>query len=81
MVINDIIFNQGSHSDWKTWKMARNFPVREKSGNFDQTGKVREITQNTGKLGEFHTGKVRNFVSPEIQCVLDKTKFVLELIS
>ena len=33
---------QGSHSDWKTWKMGRHFPVREKSGNFEQTGKVRE---------------------------------------
>ena len=49
---------QGSHSDWKTWKMGRHFPVREKSGNFEQTGKVNEksgkITQNTGKtLGIF----------------------------
>ena len=25
-----------------TGKMGRHFPVREKSGNFDQTGKVRE---------------------------------------
>ena len=30
---------QGSHSDWK---IGRHFPVREKSGNFEQTGKVRE---------------------------------------
>ena len=41
----------------KPGKMGRHFPVREKSGNFEQTGKVREksgkITQNTGKLGEF----------------------------
>ena len=29
--------------------MGRHFPVREKSGNFEQTGKVREITQNTVK--------------------------------
>ena len=38
----------------KPGKMGRHFPVREKSGNFEQTGKVREksgkITQNTGKL-------------------------------
>ena len=38
----------------KPGKMGRNFPVREKSGNFEQTGKVREksgkITQNIGKL-------------------------------
>ena len=36
---------QRFHSDgktWKTWKMGRHFPVREKSGNFEQTGKVRE---------------------------------------
>ena len=37
--------------------MRWHFPVREKSGNFEQTGKVREkswkITQNTGKLREF----------------------------
>ena len=38
----------------KPVKMGRHFPVGEKSGNFEQTGKVREksgkITQNTGKL-------------------------------
>ena len=38
-------------------KMGRHFPVREKSGNLEQTGKVRgksgKITQNTGKLREF----------------------------
>ena len=37
----------------KPGKMGRHFPVGEKSGNFEQTGKVREksgkITQNTGK--------------------------------
>ena len=37
--------------------MGRHFPVREKSGNFEQTGKVREksgkTTQNTGKIREF----------------------------
>ena len=37
----------------KPGKIGRHFPVREKSGNFEQTGKVREksgkITQNTGK--------------------------------
>ena len=55
----------GGHSVWcrvptrtgKPEKMGRHFPVREKSGNFEQTGKVREksgkITQNTGKLQEF----------------------------
>ena len=34
-------------------KVGRHFPVREKSGNFEQTGKVRETAQNTGKLREF----------------------------
>ena len=34
----------------KPGKMRRHFPVREKSGNFEQTGKVGETTQNTGKL-------------------------------
>ena len=33
----------GSHMDWKTWKMRKRFPVREESGNFEQTGKVREF--------------------------------------
>ena len=41
----------------RTGKMGKHFPVREKSGNFEQTGKVREksgkITQNTGKISEF----------------------------
>ena len=41
----------------KPGKMGRHFPVREKSGNLEQTGKVREksgkITQNTGKIREF----------------------------
>ena len=38
----------------KPGKMGRHFPVREKSGNFEQTGKVTEKSgktiQNTGKL-------------------------------
>ena len=41
----------------KPGKTGRHFPVREKSGNFEQTGKVREksgkTTQNTGKLRKF----------------------------
>ena len=37
--------NQGSHSDWKTWKNGKAFSSQGKSGNFDQTGKVRKITQ------------------------------------
>ena len=34
----------------KPGKMGRHFPVRGKSGNFDQTGKVREFCQS-GKVG------------------------------
>ena len=34
----------------KPGKMGRHFPVREKSGNFEQTGKVRENHTNSGKL-------------------------------
>ena len=37
----------------KPGKMGRHFPVREKSGNFEQTGKGRENRTNTGKLREF----------------------------
>ena len=50
----------------KPGKMGRHFPVREKSGNFEQTGKVREksgkITQNTGKLREFQTNIIFYFL-------------------
>ena len=34
--------------------MRRNFPVREKSGNFVKTGKVRNFTQNTGKTRKIY---------------------------
>ena len=33
----------------KPAKMGRHFPVREKSGNFEQTGKVRENHTKYGK--------------------------------
>ena len=50
----------------KPGKMGRHFPVREKSENFDQTGKVREksgkITQNTRKLREFQTNIICYFL-------------------
>ena len=36
----------GSHIDWKTWKIGKHFPVRERSGNFEQTGKVMDISQS-----------------------------------
>ena len=46
-----------SHMDWKTWKMRNLFPVREKSGNFEQTGKVREFHpkywKKWGKFSQF----------------------------
>ena len=38
----------------KIGKMGKHFPVRDKSGNFDKTGKVSEksgnFTQNTGEI-------------------------------
>ena len=37
-------------SDWKTTR--EHFPVKEKSGNFDHTGKVREIYQKFWKSQE-----------------------------
>ena len=36
----------------KPGKMGRHFPVREKSGNFEQTGKVREIHTKYWKTQE-----------------------------
>ena len=36
----DYFYTQGSHSDWKNGKA---FSSWEKSGNFEQTGKVREF--------------------------------------
>ena len=33
-----------------TGKMGEHFPVKEKSGNLNQTGKVKDFTQNTGKV-------------------------------
>ena len=36
----------GTGNQGKPGKMGRHFPVREKSGNFVKTGKVREIRQS-----------------------------------
>ena len=47
---------QGLYSDWKLGKMGRHFPVKEKSGNFEHTGEVRE--NQTGKLQEFETNVI-----------------------
>ena len=33
----------GTGKRGKTWKMGEHFPVRETTGNFVQTGKVREF--------------------------------------
>ena len=43
----------------KPGKMGRHFPVREKSGNFEQTGKVRE---NHTKYWEFLTNIICYFL-------------------
>ena len=47
----------------KLGKMGVHFPVREKSENFEHSGKVRNLTKNTGKVMAFskNTGKVRHF--------------------
>ena len=50
--------SQGSHSDWKTWKMGMYFPNRE----FRQTGKVMKIIQNTGIFREFQTNAICYFL-------------------
>ena len=44
---------RGSHSDWKTWKMGRHFPAREKSEEFEQTGKVMENHTKYWKTGNY----------------------------
>ena len=38
-----IIIQHGSHKDWKPGEMRKLFPVREKSENFEHTGKVKEF--------------------------------------
>ena len=58
----------------KSGKMGRHFPAREKSWNFEQIGKVREITQNTGKLRKFQTNVICYFlVIAKWICVLFAT--------
>ena len=41
--------SHGSHMDWKPGKMRKLFPVREKWGNFEQAGKIREFYQKYWK--------------------------------
>ena len=43
---------QGSTQTGKPGKMGKHFPVREKSGNFEQTGKVRENDTKYWKIQE-----------------------------
>ena len=44
----------------KPGKMGQHFPVREKSGNFAETGKVREFYHNySGKSEKNDTGKLK----------------------
>ena len=63
----------GTENQGKPGKMGRHFPVREKSGNFVKTGKVREFYskywKNWKKLYwkiEKNTGKVRKICQPII---------------
>ena len=41
-LVCSILFYRVPTRTGKPGKMGRHFPVREKSGNFDETGKVRE---------------------------------------
>ena len=56
----------GTGNQGKPGKMGRHFPVKEKSGNFVKTGKVREklgnFTQNTGKIRKNYTGKLKEIL-------------------
>ena len=45
----------------KPGKMGRHFPVREQSGNFEQTGKVRENYTKYWKSQEFLTNVIDYF--------------------
>ena len=63
----------GTGNQGKPGKIGRHFPVREKSGNFVKTGKVREFYskywKNWKKLYwkiEKNTGKVREICQPVI---------------
>ena len=52
----------GTGNQGKPGKMGRHFPVREKSGNFVKTRKIRKITLENEK----NTGKVREICQPVI---------------
>ena len=60
----------GTGNHGKPGKMGRHFPVREKSGNFVMTGKVREFYSKYWKKLywkiEKNTGKVREICQPVI---------------
>ena len=47
----------GWHLEWDNGR--EHFPVREMSENFEQTEKSGNFTQNTGKIGNFYTGKLK----------------------
>ena len=55
----------------KSGKMGRHFPVREKSGNFEQTGKVRENhTRYWKNIREFQKNVMLFLVILKMNCVL-----------
>ena len=63
----------GTGNQGKPGKMGRHFPVREKSGNFVQCGKVWEFYSKYWKIGkkytakiEKNTGKAREIYQPVI---------------
>ena len=51
--------NQGSHSDWKTWKNGKAFSSQ---GILNRVEKSAKITQNTGKFREFRTNIIFYFL-------------------
>ena len=66
MLVIEFMVPTGTGNQGKPGKMGRHFPVREKTGNFVKTGKVRgkswNFTQNTGKIGKNYSGKLKRIL-------------------
>ena len=65
----------------KPVKMGKQFPVREKSGNIKQTGKVREFYPNTGKVRNFSEFFIFIFFSDILIEVLIRFLYFLNLLN
>ena len=77
----------GTGNQGKPGKMGRHFPVREKSGNFFKTGKVREFYSKYWKNRkilhwkiEENTGKVREICQPILVKTLQIWYHILNFI-